>query len=115
MPRVYSGRLDVDEANEERKAKRFLLQPLETFICDGDPDIIFQQLKQYDNPPALCGRVFRSGEPTYYCRCVLCFMFSNLSIVVKDPLVSLFYSIQILTGAEGNIEKNALKLCYVAQ
>lgn len=74
MPRVYSGQLETDVANEERKAKRFLFRPLETFICDGDPDVIFQQLKQYDNPPALCGRVFRLGEPTYSCRFVLCFV-----------------------------------------
>lgn len=68
---MYSGQLDVDEANEERKAKRFLFRPLESFICDGDPDVIFKQLKQYDNPPALCGKVFRLGEPTYSCRYVL--------------------------------------------
>lgn len=74
VPRVYSGQLETDVANEERKAKRFLFRPLETFICDGDPDVIFQQLKQYDNPPALCGRVFRLGEPTYSCRFVLCFV-----------------------------------------
>lgn len=73
MPKVYSGQLDVDVANEDRKAKRFLFRPLETFICGGDPDVIFQQLKQYDNPPSLCGRVFRLGEPTYFCRCVPCF------------------------------------------
>ncbi len=38
-----------------------------------------QELKAYDDPPIVCGRVFRSGEPTYTCRscrmdrtCVLC-------------------------------------------
>ena len=79
VPLVYSGLLDVDVANEEKKAKMFLFRPLETFICDGDPHEIFQQLKQYDNPPALCGRVFRLGEPTYSCRYVV----SSVPVVGK--------------------------------
>ncbi|ELT88826.1 hypothetical protein CAPTEDRAFT_153753, partial [Capitella teleta] len=56
-----------------------LFRPLETFICNGDPDTSFRQLKERDNPPQLCGKVFKMGELTYSCRdcgtdptCVLC-------------------------------------------
>ena len=45
-----------------------LLAPLEWYICNGDPEVVFQELKQVDVPPQFCGRVFKMGEPTYSCR-----------------------------------------------
>lgn len=81
MPAVYLPSQDPDPAREERKAKRVLFRPLESFLCGGvpEPDAILRSLKERDNPPQLCGRVFKNGEPTYACRdcgmdptCVLC-------------------------------------------
>jgi len=68
VPAVFSGRLEPDTAKEERRANRLLFMPMETFLCDGDPDVIFKKLKEYDDPPVLCGKVFKFGEPTYSCR-----------------------------------------------
>lgn len=68
VPVVYKAKVDVDAANEERKANKFLLRPLEQFICKGNPDFVFKQLKEYDKPSHLCGRSFKNGEPTYSCR-----------------------------------------------
>lgn len=68
VPIVYKAKVDVDTANEERKANKFLLRPLEQFICNGNPDFVFKQLKEYDKPSHLCGRSFKNGEPTYSCR-----------------------------------------------
>ena len=53
---------------EESKAAKILFSPLEQFVCDGNPDEVFNKLKLAENPPDICGRVFRSGEPTYSCR-----------------------------------------------
>ncbi|XP_052273758.1 E3 ubiquitin-protein ligase UBR2-like isoform X2 [Dreissena polymorpha] len=68
-----------DPAHEERLANKFLLHPLEYFLCNGDPEVVFRQLKEVDQPSQLCGHVFKTGEPTYSCRecatdptCVLC-------------------------------------------
>ncbi|KAL4237392.1 hypothetical protein ACF0H5_002110 [Mactra antiquata] len=68
-----------DPAKEERLANKFLFKPLEYFLCNGDPESVFQQLKERDLPSQLCGHVFKNGEPTYSCRecatdptCVLC-------------------------------------------
>ena len=64
---------------DEKKAQEILYDPLEEFICDGNPQEILKQLSQMDRPPSICGRVFKTGEPTYSCRecgmdstCVLC-------------------------------------------
>ncbi|XP_052769327.1 E3 ubiquitin-protein ligase UBR2-like isoform X1 [Mya arenaria] len=68
-----------DQTREERLANKYLFGPLEHFLCDGDPETVFQELKEKDQPSQLCGHVFKNGEPTYSCRecatdptCVLC-------------------------------------------
>ncbi|XP_075234618.1 ubr1 ubiquitin ligase [Lycorma delicatula] len=69
----------LDWAFDEEKAQKTLFDTLEEFICDGDPQVVLKNLSQLDNPPSVCGRVFKMGEPTYNCRecgmdatCVLC-------------------------------------------
>ncbi|XP_058788603.1 E3 ubiquitin-protein ligase UBR2 [Phymastichus coffea] len=64
---------------DEKEAQMLLYDPLEEFICKGNPQEVLKQLNQMDRPPSICGRVFKSGEPTYSCRecgmdstCVLC-------------------------------------------
>lgn len=64
---------------DEAKAQKMLFHPLEEFICNGDPQVVLKELTKMDNPPSMCGRVFKMGEPTYNCRecgvdstCVLC-------------------------------------------
>uniref|UniRef100_A0A8D9AGS5 E3 ubiquitin-protein ligase n=1 Tax=Cacopsylla melanoneura TaxID=428564 RepID=A0A8D9AGS5_9HEMI len=69
----------LDWSFDEDKVQKVLFDSLEEFICDGLPEEIFQKVSQMDNPPSVCGRVFKMGEPTYNCRecgmdatCVLC-------------------------------------------
>ncbi|XP_049790695.1 E3 ubiquitin-protein ligase UBR2 [Schistocerca nitens] len=82
VPRIYSpdpkGNC-LDFNYDEAKAQEILFQPLERFICNGDPQEVFSALTQTANRSTVCGRVFKIGEPTYSCRecgmdstCVLC-------------------------------------------
>ncbi|XP_014208989.1 E3 ubiquitin-protein ligase UBR2 [Copidosoma floridanum] len=64
---------------DEEDAQEALYDPLEEFICNGNPREILKQLNQNDRPPSICGRVFKTGDSTYSCRecgmdstCVLC-------------------------------------------
>lgn len=57
-----------DPAKEDRLATKFLFRPMEYFLCGEDPDEVFKQLKDKDQPSQLCGHVFKNGEPTYSCR-----------------------------------------------
>ncbi|XP_060067571.1 E3 ubiquitin-protein ligase UBR2-like isoform X1 [Ylistrum balloti] len=68
-----------DPAKEDRLAEKFLFRPMEFFLCNGDPEVKFKELKEKDCPSQFCGKVFKYGEPTYSCRdcandptCVLC-------------------------------------------
>ena len=62
--------IDVPSLNLiETDAQRILLKPLEVFICDNmDSDAVLAKLSQLDDPPMLCGKVFKAGEPSYFCR-----------------------------------------------
>jgi E3 ubiquitin-protein ligase UBR2 len=64
----------------ETDTQRILFKPLEAYICNSiETDKVLNELKELDDPPQLCGKVFKSGEPSYFCRdcgvdptCVLC-------------------------------------------
>lgn len=83
VPRIYSPRPGCDCLNltfDENLAKSVLFEPLEQFVCnDKNSEKVFEELKKLNDPPSLCGKVFKMGEPTYSCRdcgldptCVLC-------------------------------------------
>lgn len=82
VPRIYSPERNANclaWSIDEAKAQKILFGPLEEFICNGEPQAVMRELTKMDNPPSMCGRVFKMGEPTYSCRecgmdstCVLC-------------------------------------------
>lgn len=86
VPVVYAS--GYDTAKEERLANRLLFVPLETFICNGDPKTVFEELKSKDKPAQICGHVFKNGEPTYSCRFVI-LIYSKLIIKILLFYVSI--------------------------
>lgn len=83
VPPIFSPRRDCDCLNityDEKAAKNVLFTSLEQFMAGSiNAESVLTKLKELDDPPMLCGRVFKSGEPTYSCRdcsldptCVLC-------------------------------------------
>lgn len=46
-----------------------LIKPLEVFICNSiETTSVIDKIKELDDPPKLCGKVFKAGEPSYLCR-----------------------------------------------
>ncbi|RZF37437.1 hypothetical protein LSTR_LSTR013673 [Laodelphax striatellus] len=82
VPQIFSPEPNnacLDWSFDEKTAQTILFDTLEEFICDGDPQEVLKNLSRLDNPPSVCGRVFKMGEPSYHCRecgmdatCVLC-------------------------------------------
>ncbi|XP_063980844.1 E3 ubiquitin-protein ligase UBR2 isoform X2 [Diachasmimorpha longicaudata] len=82
VPQIYSPEPNgncLGWSFDEDMAEKILYNTLEEFICNGDPREVLQQLVKMENPPSVCGRFFKVGEPTYFCRecgmdptCVLC-------------------------------------------
>ncbi len=65
---------------DEKDVAKILIAPLEQFLCnDANPEKVFKNLAEKNDPPSMCGKLFKMGEPTYSCRdcghdstCVLC-------------------------------------------
>nr|XP_012219062.1 PREDICTED: E3 ubiquitin-protein ligase UBR2 [Linepithema humile]XP_012219063.1 PREDICTED: E3 ubiquitin-protein ligase UBR2 [Linepithema humile] len=82
VPKIYSLERNgncLEWTVDEETANRMLFKTLEEFICGGDPQVILKELSKMENPPSICGKMFKMGEPTYSCRecgmdstCVLC-------------------------------------------
>ncbi|XP_055915435.1 E3 ubiquitin-protein ligase UBR1 isoform X1 [Eupeodes corollae] len=63
----------------EAGAKAGIIDVLLEFILGDNPETILDKLQKEGNTAAVCGKVFKNGEPTYCCRecgmdltCVLC-------------------------------------------
>ena len=72
VPPIYQYTPDcdcLDVTFDEQKIVQRLLKPLEQFICQTHRVVEkFDDLKKMGNPPNLCGKIFKSGEPIYSCR-----------------------------------------------
>lgn len=55
----------------DTKSNLILFRPLEVYLCNSfDSEKALSKLKEFDDPPQLCGKVFKAGEPSYFCRYV---------------------------------------------
>ncbi|XP_030603407.1 E3 ubiquitin-protein ligase UBR2 isoform X2 [Archocentrus centrarchus] len=85
VPRIFclgpcGGREEQrEEQREELACQLLLLAPFEWFLLGEEPAAGLALLQENNRPSALCGHVFKVGEPTYSCRecaadptCVLC-------------------------------------------
>uniref|UniRef100_A0A3P9IJR3 E3 ubiquitin-protein ligase n=1 Tax=Oryzias latipes TaxID=8090 RepID=A0A3P9IJR3_ORYLA len=82
VPRIFLGRGEGNSREEQREelaCQLLLLAPLEWLLLGEDPASGLALLQENNCPSALCGHVFKVGEPTYSCRecaadptCVLC-------------------------------------------
>lgn len=53
---------------DENGAKSAIIDALEELICGDNPQQVLERIRTEDNIPSVCGRVFKTGEPTYSCR-----------------------------------------------
>ncbi|KAK9497080.1 hypothetical protein O3M35_004459 [Rhynocoris fuscipes] len=77
---------NLDWIIKEAIVQMQLIDPIEEFICHGDPRTILNYVCDSYSLPSICGKVFKMGEPTYNCRdcgmdptCVLCLNCFQLS------------------------------------
>lgn len=45
-----------------------VISPLEWFLFGEEPNNARKKLSDVNSPPTLCGKVFKTSEPTYSCR-----------------------------------------------
>ena len=52
----------------EHAVQQRLTTPLQWILCAGDPALTFAGLEQQRTQSNFCGKVFKSGEPAYFCK-----------------------------------------------
>ena len=67
---VFSEFREPNSAPDETRVKDGLLTPLQWMLCGGDPTVMFSSLEEHQSQSNFCGKVFRSGEPAYFCKLV---------------------------------------------
>ena len=53
---------------EESTTQQQLVVPLQWMLCGGDPTEMFATLEERKTQSNFCGKVFKSGEPAYFCK-----------------------------------------------
>ncbi|CAF1153057.1 unnamed protein product, partial [Didymodactylos carnosus] len=80
VPLCYTYHSNLVEGMMELNAESILFRPLEIFLYGNeDMENAVQTITALNNPPTVCGHLFKPEEPTYFCRdccvdstCVLC-------------------------------------------
>ena len=65
---VFRDRSDPNSPPKDELVMEHLTVPLQWLLCGGDPATVFAGLEQSKTPSVFCGKVFKSGEPAYFCK-----------------------------------------------
>ena len=68
--RVFDEYNDPNSAPKEARVRDELVTPLQWMLCGRDPTVAFCSLEEHQTQANFCGKVFRSGEPAYFCKSV---------------------------------------------
>lgn len=65
---VFNEFKDPNTPPEESALQQRLVEPLQWLLCGGDPQVVFAGIEEHSVPSNFCGKVFKSGEPAYFCK-----------------------------------------------
>ena len=66
--RVFDG--EPNTPPDEARVRDELVTPLQWLLCGRDPAAAFRSLEEHQTQANFCGKVFRGGEPAYFCKSV---------------------------------------------
>ena len=68
--KVFDEYHEPNSAPDETRVRDELVTPLQWMLCGGDPAVVFCSLEEHQTQSNFCGKVFRGGEPAYFCKLV---------------------------------------------
>ena len=68
--RVFDESREPNTAPVEAEVRDELVTPLQWMLFGGDPAVAFHSLEEHQTGANFCGKVFRGGEPAYFCKSV---------------------------------------------
>jgi E3 ubiquitin-protein ligase UBR2 len=66
--RVFDETRAPNSAPDEACVRDELVTPLQWMLCGRDPAVAFCSLQEHQTQANFCGKVFRGGEPAYFCK-----------------------------------------------
>ena len=80
VPQCFIFHTQLIKGIMEQRVEEILLRPLDVFLYgQTNTDEAVKTIRSYNKRPTVCGHLFKSAEPTYFCRdccvdptCVLC-------------------------------------------
>jgi len=80
VPQCYVYYNQLTKGVHEQQVQEILIRPLDIFLYGTiDTEEAIKTIRSFNKRPTVCGRLFKSEEPTYFCRdccvdptCVLC-------------------------------------------
>ena len=68
--KVFDESRAPNTAPDEARVRDELVTPLQWMLCGRDPAVAFCSLEEHQTQANFCGKVFRGGEPAYFCKWV---------------------------------------------
>ena len=67
---LFSNQKDLNSPPKDHDVSRNLTDPLQWLLFGDDPVAVLASFENQKMPSNFCGKVFKNGEPAYFCKCV---------------------------------------------
>lgn len=65
---LFKSHEGVNSAPKDQTILQNLTNPLQWLLFGGDPNVVLATFENQGAPSNFCGKVFKSGEPAYFCK-----------------------------------------------
>lgn len=65
---LFKNQEDLNSTPKDQVILKDLVSPLQWMLFGGDPNIVLATFENQGPPSNFCGKVFKSGEPAYFCK-----------------------------------------------
>ncbi len=65
---IFGTQEDLNSPPKEQTILNDLVNPLQWILCGGDPSVVFSTFENQGTQSNFCGKVFKNGEPAYFCK-----------------------------------------------
>lgn len=66
--KLFRSQEDLNAPPKDQTLLQNLTNPLQWMLCGGDPNAVLATFENHGAPSNFCGKVFKSGEPAYFCK-----------------------------------------------
>ena len=65
---IFRNHEDLNSSPKDQIVLQNLTNPLQWMLFGGDPNVILAVFENQGTSSNFCGKVFKSGEPAYFCK-----------------------------------------------